>query len=61
VLAAVLVVTSGSDARRTAIGLLVVACFARAGLAATRLVPAARVAAKPPAEHRFLHHAGGIP
>ena len=35
VLSAVLVVTSGSDARRTAIGLLVAACFALAGLAAT--------------------------
>jgi MFS family permease len=61
VLAAVLVVTSGSDAHRTAIGLLVAACFALAGLAATRLVPAARIAGKPPAEHKFLHHAGGIP
>jgi hypothetical protein len=61
VLAAVLVVASGSDAHRTAIGLLVAACFALAGLAATRLVPAARIAGKPPAEHKFLHHAGGIP
>ena len=61
VLAAVLVVTSGSEVRRTAIGLLVAACFALAGLAATRLVPAARVAGTPPAEHKFLHHAGGIP
>jgi hypothetical protein len=61
VLAAVLVVTSGSEARRTAIGLLVAACFALAGLAATRLVPAARVAGTPPAEHKFLHRAGGIP
>jgi EmrB/QacA subfamily drug resistance transporter len=61
VLAAVLVVTSGSDARRTAIGLLVAAGFALAGLAATRLVPAPRVAGKPPIEHRFLHHAGGVP
>ncbi len=62
VLAAVLVVTSGSDAHRTAIGLLVGACFALVGLAATRLAPAARVAGgKPPIEHKFLHHAGGIP
>jgi DHA2 family methylenomycin A resistance protein-like MFS transporter len=62
VLAAVLVVTSGSDPHRTAIGLLVAACFALAGLAATRLAPSARVASeKPPAEHRFLHHAGGVP
>jgi hypothetical protein len=62
VLAAVLVVASGSDAHRTAIGLLVAACFALAGLAATRLVPAVHVArAKPPIEHRFQHHAGGIP
>jgi hypothetical protein len=61
VLAAVLVVTSGSEAHRTAIGLLVAACFALAGLAATRLVPAARVAGKPLTEHKFLHHAGGIP
>jgi EmrB/QacA subfamily drug resistance transporter len=61
VLAAVLVVTSGSDARRTAIGLLVAACFALAGLAATRLLPARVTARKPPAEHRFHHHAGGIP
>ena len=62
VLAAVLVVTSGSDAHRTAIGLLVAACFALAGLAATRLAPAARAAGgKPPIEHKFLHHAGGIP
>jgi hypothetical protein len=61
VLAAVLVITSGSDAHRTAIGLLVTACFALADLAATRLVPAARVAGKPPIEHEFLHHAGGIP
>ena len=61
-LAAVLVVTSGSDARRTAIGLLVAACFALAGLAATRLLPAAHMAhGKPPIEHTFLHHAGGIP
>jgi hypothetical protein len=42
-------------------GLLGAACFALAGLAATRLVPAARIAGKPPAEHKFLHHAGGIP
>jgi hypothetical protein len=64
------VVASGSDARRTAIGLLVAACFALAGLAATRLVPAARVAGgKPPMghgfphhfPHHFLHHGGGIP
>ena len=62
VLAAVLVVTSGSDAHRTAIGLLTAACFALAGLAATRLAPSAHAAsAKPPAEHRFLHHAGGVP
>jgi hypothetical protein len=61
VLAAVLVVTSGSDAHRTAIGLLVAACFALAGLAATRLVPAARIAGKPSIEHKFLHRAGGIP
>jgi MFS family permease len=39
VLAAVLVVTSGSDAHRTTIGLLTAACFALAGLAATRLLP----------------------
>jgi hypothetical protein len=61
VLAAVLVVTSGSDAHRTTVGLLVAACFALAGLAATRLMPAARVSGKPPIEHRFQHHAGGIP
>jgi EmrB/QacA subfamily drug resistance transporter len=63
VLAAVLVVTSGSEAHRTAVGLLVAACFALAGLAATRLAPVGRVAGpKPPAEHhRFLHHAGGMP
>jgi len=62
VLAAVLVVTSGSDAHRTAIGLLAAACFALGGLAATRIVPAAPVpGGKAPAEHRFLHHAGGIP
>jgi MFS family permease len=62
VVAAVLVVTSGSDAHRTAIGLLIAACFALAGLAATRLVPPVRVASgKPPAAHRFLHHAGGVP
>ena len=61
VLAAVLVVASGSDARRTAIGLLVAACFALAGLAATRLLPARVTAGKAPAEHRFHHHAGGIP
>jgi hypothetical protein len=61
VLAAVLVVTSGSDTRRTAIGLLVAACFALAGLAATRLLPARVAGAKPPVEHRFHHHAGGIP
>ena len=61
VLAAVLVVASGSDAHRTAIGLLVAACFALAGLAATRLVPAAPAAGKPPIEHKLLHHAGGIP
>jgi hypothetical protein len=36
--------------------------LALAGLAATRLAPAARVAGgKPPIEHKFLHHAGGIP
>jgi len=35
VVSAVLVVASGSDARRTAIGLLVAACFALAGLAAS--------------------------
>ena len=59
---AVLVVASGSDARRTAIGLLVAACFALGGLAATRLLPAAPVAGgKSPAGRRFLHHAGGIP
>jgi hypothetical protein len=40
-LSALLVVTSGSDARRTAIALLVAACFALAGLAGTRLLPAA--------------------
>ena len=63
VLAAVLVVASGSDARRTAIGLLVAACFALAGLAAARLLPAAPVApgGKPSAVHLFHHHAGGIP
>ena len=62
VVSAVLVVASGSDARRTAIGLLVAACFALGGLAATRLLPAAPAAAgKPAAGHRFLHHAGGIP
>jgi EmrB/QacA subfamily drug resistance transporter len=62
VLSAVLVVTSGSDARRTAIALLVAACFALAGLAVTRLLPAAPMpGGKPAAEHRFLHHAGGIP
>ena len=61
-LSAVLVVTSGSDAHRTAIGLLAAACFALAGLAATRLAPAARVpGGKPPIEHGFLHHSGGIP
>jgi EmrB/QacA subfamily drug resistance transporter len=60
VLAAVLVVTSGSDAHGTAVGLLVAACFALAGLAATRLAPARVPDAKPPIEHRFLHH-GGIP
>ena len=33
-----------------------------AGLAATRLLPAAHMAhGKPPIEHTFLHHAGGIP
>jgi hypothetical protein len=59
---AVLVITSGSDARRIAIGLLVAACFALTGLAATRLLPAAPVpGGKPPVEHKFLHHAGGIP
>ena len=61
VLAAVLVVTSGSDARRTAIGLLAAACFALVGLAATRLLPARVPGGKPPVEHRFRHHAGGIP
>lgn len=62
VLSAVLVITSGNDADRTAIGLLVAACFALVGLAATRLAPAARVpGGKPPIEHRILHHAGGIP
>jgi len=62
VLAAVLVVSSGSDAHRTAIALLAAACFALAGLAATRLLPAAHMAhGKPPIEHTFLHHAGGIP
>jgi hypothetical protein len=62
VVSAVLVVTSGSDARRTAIALLVAACFALGGLAATRLLPAATAAGgKPSAGHRFLHHAGGIP
>lgn len=62
VLAAGLVVASGSDARRTTIGLLVAACFALAGLATTRLLPAVvPVAGKPPAEHRFHHHAGGVP
>ncbi|HEY3879114.1 MAG TPA: MFS transporter [Trebonia sp.] len=63
VLAAVLVVASGSDARRTAIGLVVAACFALAGLASARLAPpATRVAnGKQPAEHRFLHRAGGVP
>jgi EmrB/QacA subfamily drug resistance transporter len=63
VLAAVLVVASGNDARRTAIGLLVGACFALAGLAATRLAPpAARVTdGRPAAQHWFLHHAGGVP
>src|ERR1700733_6658750 len=62
VVSAVLVVTSGSDARRTAIGLLVAACFALGGLAATRLLPAAPVSGgKQSAGHRFLHHAGGIP
>jgi EmrB/QacA subfamily drug resistance transporter len=61
VLAAVLVVATGSDARRTAIGLLVAACFALAGLAATRLVPARVPAGKPTAEHQFLHHTGSIP
>jgi hypothetical protein len=40
---------------------LIVLAVARAGLAATRLAPAARIAGKPPAEHKFLHHAGGIP
>jgi hypothetical protein len=62
VVSAVLVVASGSDTRRTAIGLLVAACFALGGLAATRLLPAAPVSGgKPSAGHRFLHHAGGIP
>jgi hypothetical protein len=62
VVSAVLVVTSGSDAHRTAIGLLVAACFALGGLAATRLLPAApRSGGQPPAEHGFLHHAGGVP
>jgi hypothetical protein len=62
VLSAVLVVAPGSDARRTAIALLVAACFALAGVAGTRLLPAAPVpGGKPSAEHRFLHHAGGIP
>jgi EmrB/QacA subfamily drug resistance transporter len=60
-LAAVLVVASGSDARRTTIGLLVAACFALAGLATTWLLPARVTAGKPPVEHRFHHHAGGIP
>jgi hypothetical protein len=56
------VVSTGSDARRTAIGLLVAACFALGGLAATRLLPAAPVSGgKQSAGHRFLHHAGGIP
>jgi ribosomal protein S11 len=62
VVSAVLVVSSGSDARRTAIGLLVAACFALGGLAATRLVPAPPASSgKPPIGHRFLHHAGGVP
>ena len=61
VLAAVLVVTSGSDARRTAIGLIVAACFAVAGLAATWLLPTRVPSGKPRAEHRFHHHAGGMP
>jgi EmrB/QacA subfamily drug resistance transporter len=64
VLAAVLVVTSGSEAHRTAVGLVVAACFAVAGLAATRLAPvAARVASggAPAEHHRFLHRAGGVP
>jgi hypothetical protein len=61
VLAAILVVTSGSDARRTAIGLLVAACFAVAGLAATWLLPTRVPSGKPPPEHRFHHHAGGMP
>jgi hypothetical protein len=62
VVSAVLVVASGSDTRRTAIGLLVAACFALGGLAATRLLPAAPASdGKPSAGHRFLHHAGGIP
>jgi hypothetical protein len=41
--------------------LLAAACFALAGLAATRLVPVAVAGGKPLTEHRFLHHAGGIP
>ena len=62
VVSAALVIASGSDARRTATGLLVAACFALGGLAATRLLPAAPASGgKPPTEHRFLHHAGGVP
>jgi hypothetical protein len=61
VLAAVLVVASGSDTRRTAVALLVAACFALAGLATTWLLPARVAAGKPPVEHRFHHHAGGVP
>ena len=57
VLSAVLVVPSGSDAHRTATGLLAAACFALAGLAATRLLPARVPGGKPPIEHRFPHHA----
>ncbi len=62
IVSATLVATHGSFGYRAALGMLLAAGFAVAGLVATRVVPAgAPHPLKPRPEHLFRHLAGGIP
>jgi EmrB/QacA subfamily drug resistance transporter len=62
IVSATLVATHGSTGQRTGTAMFVAAGFALAGLLATWTVPPGPPHPRmPPPQHRFRHHAGGIP
>ena len=62
ILSAMLAATPGTSAHRTEVALFVAAGFAMAALLSTLVVPPGEVAhPRAPLEHRFIHHAGGLP